>query len=66
MKKGNICWVVMLVKKNIDGVGAWFGKGLKKGACGVAKGLELEVKGICRVAACREGEVKCGICSLVA
>ena len=41
MKTGNIGWVV---KKDIHGVGAWFEKGVNKDACGVAKGLELEVK----------------------
>ena len=61
--KGNIGWVVTLVKKDIHGV---VEKGVKKGACGVAKSLGLEVKwGIRRVVACREIEVKYGIHSLV-
>ena len=41
MKKCNIDWVV---KKDIHGVGAWFEKGVKKGACWFAKSLGLEVK----------------------
>ena len=57
--KGNIGWVVTLVKKDIHGV---VEKGVKKGACGVAKSLGLEVKwGIRRVVARHVKEVKYGI-----